>query len=61
MVVWLRHADGLELGIVDGVVPREYFERLTDKFRSPHIWMLKDGAWQLRRAIYDSAPDTTND
>jgi hypothetical protein len=34
------------------VVDREYFERLTDKFRSPHIWMLQDGKWKLRRSIY---------
>ena len=35
------------------IVDREYFTRLTDKFRSPHIWKLQDGAWKLRKAIYD--------
>jgi N-acetyl sugar amidotransferase len=34
-------------------VDRAYFERLTDRFRSPHIWMRKDGAWRLRRAVFD--------
>jgi hypothetical protein len=37
------------------MVDREYFQRLTDRFRSPHIWMLKDGHWKLRKAIYDGA------
>lgn len=36
------------------VMDRASFERLTDRFRSPHIWMHKDGAWRLRRAIYDA-------
>lgn len=31
---------------------REYFERLTDKFRSPHLWQWKDGKWILRHKIY---------
>lgn len=35
------------------VMDRAYFERLTDRFRSPHIWMMKNGAWCLRKAIYD--------
>jgi N-acetyl sugar amidotransferase len=31
---------------------REYFERLTDTFRSPHLWY-KDGVdWKLRKAIW---------
>jgi N-acetyl sugar amidotransferase len=34
------------------LVDREYFERLTNRFRSPHIWMLKDGNWQLRKTVY---------
>jgi N-acetyl sugar amidotransferase len=36
------------------MVDRQYFERLTDTFRSPHIWQLNDGKWQLRKAIYDA-------
>lgn len=27
---------------------REYFMNLADRFRSPHIWMYKDGRWELR-------------
>lgn len=30
---------------------REYFEALTDKFRSPHIWCYDDGKWQLRHKL----------
>ncbi len=41
------------------IVDREYFDRLTDRFRSPHIWMKKDGQWRLRRAIYDTVPAAT--
>ena len=37
------------------VVDRAYFDRLTDRFRSPHIWMRQDGAWRLRRTVYDEA------
>jgi N-acetyl sugar amidotransferase len=31
---------------------REYFEKLTDRFRSPHLWMNEDGRWKLRRAVW---------
>lgn len=30
---------------------REYFEALTNKFRSPHIWCLESGEWKLRHAL----------
>ena len=30
---------------------KEYFERLTDKFRSPHLWMYNGSSWQLRNPI----------
>jgi N-acetyl sugar amidotransferase len=29
-----------------------YFELLANKFRSPHLWMLKDKKWKLRHKIY---------
>lgn len=32
---------------------REYFEALTNKFRSPHLWMYESGAWRLRRKLSD--------
>jgi N-acetyl sugar amidotransferase len=34
------------------IMDRAYFETLTDRFRSPHIWMRKDGKWALRRAVW---------
>jgi N-acetyl sugar amidotransferase len=33
------------------IMDREYFDRLTDTFRSPHLWVHKDGNWQLRHPI----------
>ena len=29
----------------------EYFNRLTDQFRSPHLWYWKDGEWKLRHNL----------
>jgi len=36
------------------VMTREYFAKLADTFRSPHLWHLSNGAWKLRHAVYDS-------
>jgi len=36
------------------IMDREYFERLTDQHRSPHLWKHQDGAWSLRRAVWQS-------
>ncbi len=33
------------------IMNREYFEALTDKFRSPHLWCFKDGKWMLRESL----------
>lgn len=33
------------------IINREYFDRLTDSFRSPHLWKWVDGQWQLRHAV----------
>ena len=30
---------------------REYFEALTNKFRSPHLWENEDGQWKLRHQL----------
>lgn len=30
---------------------REYFMRLADQFRSPHLWQFAGNSWQLRHAI----------
>jgi len=31
---------------------REYFERLTNQFRSPHLWSFINGEWRLRHMVY---------
>lgn len=33
------------------IMTRDYFERLADTFRSPHLWMWKDGKWKLRHSV----------
>jgi N-acetyl sugar amidotransferase len=30
----------------------EYFNRLTDQFRSPHLWFWADGEWKLRHTVW---------
>ena len=30
---------------------RDYFEALTNKFRSPHLWQYHNGEWSLRRTV----------
>lgn len=32
---------------------RDYFEDLTDKFRSPHLWVNKNGNWELIKTVFD--------
>lgn len=32
---------------------RAYFERLADRFRSPHIWKYEGHAWKLRKAVFE--------
>lgn len=34
------------------IMNREYFEALTNKFRSPHLWKYEDNQWKLRKVIY---------
>ena len=34
------------------IMDREYFGRLTDQFRSPHLWYFEDGEWKLRHAVW---------
>ena len=31
---------------------REYFDHLTDTFRSPHLWKLNGDKWELRNAVW---------
>ncbi|MFQ5957896.1 MAG: N-acetyl sugar amidotransferase [Alphaproteobacteria bacterium] len=35
------------------VIDRAYFANLCDRFRSPHLWMRKNGAWALRHQVYN--------
>ncbi|RED54100.1 N-acetyl sugar amidotransferase [Aestuariispira insulae] len=35
------------------IMDRSYFDALTDRFRSPHIWKHEDGVWKLRRTVFD--------
>jgi len=35
------------------IIDRDYFDALTDQFRSPHLWTLDNGKWQLRKTIFD--------
>lgn len=34
---------------------RTYFDLLTNRFRSPHIWKIYSGQWQLRNTVYSSS------
>ena len=35
---------------------RAYFDALTDRFRSPHLWMRDDeGRWRLRETVFGAA------
>jgi N-acetyl sugar amidotransferase len=35
------------------IMDKEYFQLLTDKFRSPHLWYIIGGEWHLRYAIFN--------
>ena len=35
------------------IMDDKYFKKLTDTFRSPHIWENKDGVWKLRTTLRD--------
>ena len=37
------------------IMDREYFDALTDQFRSPHLWYVEGGKWKLRRAVWHEA------
>lgn len=34
------------------LMDQEYFTRLADQFRSPHIWYYEDNKWKLRHAVW---------
>jgi len=37
------------------VMDREYFDRLADRFRSPHLWKFENGTWVRRHALWKDA------
>ena len=37
------------------VMDRNYFDSLTDSFRSPHLWKQENGVWKLRSAVWHDA------
>ena len=34
------------------VMTREYFDKLCDDFRSPHLWKYENGQWKLRHSVF---------
>lgn len=34
------------------IMDRKYFELLTNRFRSPHLWKFADGKWALRKTVF---------
>lgn len=36
------------------IMHRDYFEALTNQFRSPHLWAHENGKWFLRKAVFDT-------
>lgn len=36
------------------IMDREYFSRLCDNYRSPHVWRHENDAWALRASVYQS-------
>lgn len=37
------------------IMDRAYFDALANKFRSPHLWQWKDGAWHRRASVFEEA------
>jgi N-acetyl sugar amidotransferase len=35
------------------IIDREYFDKLTNVFRSPHLWQHSNEEWKLRKPIFD--------
>jgi N-acetyl sugar amidotransferase len=39
------------------IMTKDYFDSLTDKFRSPHLWRQESGLWKLRHVVWsDKSP-----
>ncbi len=37
------------------IMDRAYFDRLTDRFRSPHLWRWTNDGWRLRSTVFAGA------
>jgi N-acetyl sugar amidotransferase len=37
------------------IMNKEYFSKLSDKFRSPHLWKFENGVWMLRHTVWREA------
>ncbi len=35
------------------IMDRDYFDALSNRFRSPHLWAYDDGIWRLRHTVYE--------
>jgi N-acetyl sugar amidotransferase len=35
------------------IMDRDYFYALSNRFRSPHLWLHVNGVWRLRRAVFN--------
>ena len=37
------------------LMDRDYFDHLSDRFRSPHLWKSENGSWALRRTVFENS------
>ena len=35
------------------IMNKEYFDALTNQFRSPHLWKYVNSDWILRKRVFD--------
>ena len=40
------------------VIDRDYFSALTNRFRSPHLWIYGNGKWSLRHTVFSATKDS---
>lgn len=40
------------------VIDRDYFSALTNRFRSPHLWIYSNGKWSLRHTVFSATKDS---
>ena len=38
------------------LMDRDYFDRLAERFRSPHLWARENGEWTLRHTVWTEQP-----